>query len=106
MNATREDGSVSQRIFVTDKTPRIPFLVDTGADICAHQRNKLRRPAIRSEYELFVAKRTRIVTYGTIVVNVNLSLGRAIKWSFVVANNHTLIIGMDFLSYYRLLVDP
>lgn len=30
---------------------------------------------------------------------------RAFKWRFVVADVNTPIIGMNFLSYYRLLVD-
>jgi hypothetical protein len=30
----------------------------------------------------------------------------AFKWRFIVVDVQTLIIGMDFLSYYGLLVDP
>ena len=59
----------------------------------------------KSEYELFAANGTRITTYGTVAINLNLSLRRAFKWNFTVAHVKTPIIGMDFLSHYGLLVD-
>ena len=55
---------------------------------------------------MFAANGTRIPTYGTIAVTLNLSLRRAFTWRFVIADVQSPIIGVDFLSHYGLLVDP
>ena len=59
----------------------------------------------KSEYDLFAANGTRITTYGTVAIDLNLSLRRAFKWNFTVADVKIPISGMDFLSHYGLLVD-
>ena len=105
VKAVNDDGLASRRIFVTDKNSRISYLIDTGADISVFPRSKLHGPVSKSEYELFAANGTRITTYGTVAINLNLSLRRAFKWNFTVADVKTPIIGMDFLSHYGLLVD-
>lgn len=105
VNAANEDSLTSRRIFVTDRNTGISYLVDTGADISVYPRSKTHGPTIRGEYELFAANGTRIATYGTIAVHLNLSLQRAFKWHFTVADVKTPIIGMDFLCYFGLLVD-
>jgi hypothetical protein len=74
VDAACDDGSGSRRIFVTDRTSRICFLVDTGADLCLYPRNKLRGPANKGEYELFAANGTRIATYSTTLVSLDLAL--------------------------------
>jgi hypothetical protein len=53
-----------------------------------------------------VAEGKHIVTYGTMVINLDLFLRLTFKRRFVIADNEKPIIGMDFLSYYGLLVDP
>lgn len=58
------------------------------------------------EYELYAANGTRIKTYGTITLSLNLSLRREFLWSFIVADVEMPIIGMDFLSHYNLFIDP
>jgi hypothetical protein len=105
-DAACDDGSGSGRIFVTDRTSRISFLVDTGADLCVYLRSKLRGPANKDAYELFAANGTRIATYGTTLVSFDLALRRVFKWRFVVADVTTPIIGVVFLSHYGLLVGP
>lgn len=80
--------------------------MDTGTNTCVYPHNKVRGPANKSDYDLFAANGTRIVTYGTITVFLNIFLRRAFKWRFVVTDVQTPIIGMDFLSHYGLLVDP
>lgn len=51
VNAACDDGFVSRRIFVIDRSSRISFLVDTDADPCVYPRNRLRGPASRSQYD-------------------------------------------------------
>ncbi|XP_076247815.1 uncharacterized protein LOC143187488 [Calliopsis andreniformis] len=49
---------------------------------------------------------THIATYGTIAMNLNLSLRRDFTWRFIVADVDGPIMDMNLLSYYTLLVDP
>ncbi|XP_050359949.1 uncharacterized protein LOC126779872 [Nymphalis io] len=56
-------------------------------------------------YELFAANGTIIYTYGFLPLTLDLGLRRAFTWRFVVADVSKPIIGVDFLSYYNLLVD-
>ena len=103
--AACDGGLASRRIFVTDKESKIFFLVDTGADIYVYPLNKLRGPANKDTYVLFAANWSRIATYSTILVSLDLALRRALKWRFIIADVNTPIIGKDFLSHYELLVD-
>lgn len=82
------------------------FLVDSGADVCVYPRSRIKGRAEKSEYELYAANGSRIATYGTIVLKLNLSLRRDFTWRFVVADVDAPIIGLDFLAYYNLLIDP
>lgn len=81
------------------------FLVDTGSDLCVYPRKLIKGPRERSTYELFAANGSVIATYGTINFNLNLGLKREFVWRFVVADVSRPIIGVDFLSFYDLLVD-
>ncbi|XP_017884068.1 uncharacterized protein LOC108627369 [Ceratina calcarata] len=106
VNAASRDGPKAGRIFITDKRSKIVFLIDTGADLCVFPRSRVRGRIPKSRYELFAANGTRIATYGTEVMKLNLSLRREFPWRFVIADIDTPIIGMDFLAHYNLLVDP
>lgn len=92
------------RLFVTDKSSKISFLVDTGADLSiipprAEDRNSI------SEYKLYAANGTTIKTYGQRLLTLNLGLRREFQWSFLIADVTKPIIGADFLRYYDLAVD-
>jgi hypothetical protein len=104
--ACGNDGSTSRRIFVTDVSTKTSFLIDTGADVCVYPRSKIQEHPRKDDYELFAVNGTTIATYGTIPLSLNLRLRRDFKWRFIVADAPKPIIGMDFLSYYGLLVDP
>ena len=106
VKAADNDGLGSRHIFITDKKTKISFLVDTNADISVYPRSKIHGHVNKNAYELFTANGTRIATYGTTAIYLNLSLRRAFKWNFVIADNQMPIIDVDFLSHYRLLVDP
>ena len=75
----------SRRIFILDQRTKTSFLVDTGADIGVHPRSRLSRNVKKTTYELFASSQ-RIATYGTIAIELNLSLRRAFKWHFTVAD--------------------
>ncbi|XP_033225959.1 uncharacterized protein LOC117178641 [Belonocnema kinseyi] len=104
--AINDGPSRTRRIFVTDKMTKIAFLIDTGADVSVFPRKRVGGHLRKNEYELYAANNTRIITYGTMAVDLDLSLRRSFKWRMIVADIDTPIIGMDFLIYYGLLVDP
>lgn len=55
--------------------------------------------------ELFAANNTKINTYGTKLLNVDLGLRRSFNWKFLIASVPMPIIGADFLENFGLLVD-
>ena len=104
--AAINDGLHTRRIFITDKDSKVAFLIDTGADVCVYPRKRTSGYRHKCTYELYAANSTRIATYGTVAVDLNLSLRRSFKWRMIVADVDTPIIGMDFLAHFGLLVDP
>ncbi|UYV70202.1 hypothetical protein LAZ67_7002164, partial [Cordylochernes scorpioides] len=92
------------RLFVTDKNTGLRFLVDSGADISIiPPKDKNRIPS--SDYKLYAANGTEIVTYGTKVRNLDIGLRRQFQWPFVIANTNRAIIGADFLNNFGLIID-
>lgn len=93
------------RLFVTDHSSSIKFLVDTGSDLCVYPRSALRERRAKTDYQLCAANGTSIETFGFIDLNLNLGLRRNFPWRFIVANVTKAIIGVDFLGHYNLIVD-
>ncbi|UYV62609.1 hypothetical protein LAZ67_2001306, partial [Cordylochernes scorpioides] len=92
------------RLFVTDKNTRLRFLVNSGDDISIiPPKDKNRMPS--SDYKLYAANGTEIVTYGTKVRNLDIGLRRQFQWPFVIANTNRAIIGRDFLNNFGLVID-
>lgn len=105
MSANDICPTTSCRLFVTDGSTNIKFLIDTGADLCVFPRSSLPEPRTKSTYELSAANGTSIATYGTLAMTLNLGLRRDFTWRFVVADVGKPIIGADFLAHFGLLVD-
>ncbi|XP_076660087.1 uncharacterized protein LOC143363376 [Halictus rubicundus] len=105
VNAAVLDGPYPGRIFVTDNRSKAKFLVDTGADVCVFPRSRIDGRLPKDDTELFAANGTRIATYSTTTVHLDLSLRRSFVWRFIVADVDGPIIGMDLLAHYNLLVD-
>ncbi|XP_041973958.1 uncharacterized protein K02A2.6-like [Aricia agestis] len=96
----------SHRLCVFDRDTRERFLVDTGADISVLAATQLRKKKRTEEtYKLYAANNTPIKTYGEETIKLNLGLRRSFRWTFVVADIKTSILGADFLHHYKLLVD-
>ncbi|CAK1589542.1 unnamed protein product [Parnassius mnemosyne] len=81
------------------------FLVDTGSDLCVFPRSAIKTPCTPTKYSLIAANGTVINTYGVIQLQLDLGLRRTFTWNFTIANITKPIIGVDFLSFYNLLVD-
>ena len=103
--ATSDSHNVSGRLFVTDRKSKMQFLVDTGSDLCVFPRTALRERRFPTNYQLYAANGTSISTYGFAHLELNLGLRRDYTWRFIVADVTKAIIGVDFLSYYGLIVD-
>lgn len=93
------------RLFVTDRSTKTQFLVDTGSDLCVFPRSQLQERRAATDYQLSAANGTTISTYGYAHFNLDLGLRRTYPWRFVVADVTKPIIGVDFLCFYNLIVD-
>lgn len=103
--ATNDCSISSGRLFVTDRKTKMQFLVDTGSDLCVFPRSALRDRRTKTNYELSAANGTIITTYGYAHLNLDVGLRRDYSWRFIVADVTKAIIGIDFLSFYNLIVD-
>lgn len=103
--ATADCPASSGRLFVTDRSTDTQFLVDTGSDLCVYPRASLRDRRSKADLQLCAANGTYINTYGFVELRLNLGLRRDFQWRFVVADVTKPIIGVDFLSFYNLIVD-
>lgn len=88
------------RLFVTDRSSKAQFLVDTGSDLCVYPRSALRDRRSRTEYTLCAANGSSISTYGYLNLSLDFGLRRTFVWRFVVADVTKPIIGVDFLNFY------
>lgn len=103
--ATEDCPNLPGRLFVTDRTTKTQFLVDTGSDLCVFPRSQLHERRTATGYKLTAANGTTIDTYGYAHLNLDLALRRNYPWTFVVADVTKPIIGVDFLCHYNLIVD-
>ena len=93
------------RLFVVDKRTKVQFLIDTGSDLCVFPKTMLKENRLKTDYQLCAANGSIINTYGYAHLVLNLGLRRDFAWRFIVADVTKAIIGVDFLSYYNLVVD-
>lgn len=105
MGMATDDCPNTGRLFVTDKRTGFQFLVDTGSDLCVVPKTILKDRRKKSDFVLSAANGSIINTYGDINFVLNLGLRRDFVWRFIVADVTKAIIGVDFLSYYNLIVD-
>lgn len=94
------------RVLVTDRCTKEQFLIDTGAEVSVYPRSRIKGYRPKTSFQLFAANNTVIDTYGLRTITVNLNLRRNFSWEFIVADVGQPIIGIDFLSFYDLLIDP
>ncbi|GBP54228.1 Retrovirus-related Pol polyprotein from transposon 297 [Eumeta japonica] len=98
---------LNHRLCVIDRESRLHFLVDTGANISVLPKCsvKIKTTNLSVDYKLYAANGTEIKTYGLKTLVVDLGLRRSFRWTFVIADVKQPIIGADFLSHFKLLVD-
>jgi hypothetical protein len=101
MSAAKHASTTSTgRLFITGKTYKRRFLIDTGSDLCVFPRKLIPQRRSRVNYDLNAANGTTIPTYGWLPLSLNLGLRRDFTWRFVVADVTQPVIRADFLSHY------
>ena len=90
----------NNRLFVTDKSSKCQFLIDTGSDLCCFPKSLLKKRICHTSFELNAANNSTIKTYGYHLLNLDFGLKKTFSWKFVIADVSLPIIGSDFLSFY------
>ena len=96
---------VENRLHLYDRESHMKFLVDSGSVVSLLPRVAVNKRLSPQKFALYAANSTTITTYGQQVFTLNLSLCRALKWTFIVADVQTAILGTDFLANFGLMVD-
>lgn len=96
--------SASKRLHIRDRVSGLLFLIDTGSDISLIpvKKNSKREP---SDVVLFAANDSRISTFGSRRMTLDLGIRRDFSWNFCVASIPHPILGADFLAHFGLTVD-
>lgn len=94
----------SRLFYITDRTSHLRLLVDTGAEVSLIPPSH-RKSSPQPGFQLIAANGTRIATYGSKSVTLDLHLRRTFRWIFVIADIQQPILGADFLNHFHLLVD-
>lgn len=66
---------------------------------------RLTKQTSNADFKLFAANGTEIKTFGDKLLSLDFGLRRQLTWKFIVADVRQPIIGADFLTHYKLLVD-
>ncbi|UYV84724.1 hypothetical protein LAZ67_X003220 [Cordylochernes scorpioides] len=102
-NASTLMDSRKHRLFVEDKETGLQFLIDSGADVSVIPPTDKDVPS--NELLLYAANGSKIVTFGTKVIKIDLGLRRSFQWCFIIAKVNKGIIGADFLNNFKLILD-
>lgn len=104
--ATRASAAThSPRLFIDSKTCGTSFLVDTGSDVSVIPRRATTDATPATDYSLYAVNGSRIPTFGTRELTLDVGLPKQYPWCFIIADVKQSIIGADFLSHFNLLPD-
>ncbi|GBM38201.1 Transposon Ty3-I Gag-Pol polyprotein, partial [Araneus ventricosus] len=95
----------NNRLVIHDRPLGLNFLVDTGADISVVPPSSAEHCKPKSLLNLLAANGTKINTYGTRNLSLNIGLRRIFPWSFIIADVSRPILGADFLTHYGIIID-
>ena len=93
----------ANRLFIQCEKSKIPFLIDSGAQVSILPNSVLKRTNPQHG-ALVAANDSPLTTYGTTQANLQLD-GQTFPWTFTVADIPQAILGADFLAHYGMLVD-
>ncbi|GBM65258.1 hypothetical protein AVEN_46099-1 [Araneus ventricosus] len=95
----------SRKLYINDIKTHTGFLIDTGSDVSCYPKSFLTKEIKKSDFVLYAANGTRIATFGTKLLSLDLGLRRILQWPFIVADVTKPIIGADFLQHFGLSID-
>lgn len=85
-----------------DRRTNVNFLIDTGSDVSIIPASKLQKRQTL-QMTLSAANTSPIHVYTTQTLSLDLGLRRLFKWTFLVGDVSTAIIGADFLYNFNLM---
>ena len=93
-------------LYANDPDNKVKFLIDSGAAISVIPSSRYAKFCKTPEESyLYAANGSKIHTYGSQFLVVNIGLRRNFPFVFMIADVKTAIIGADFLSKYGLCID-
>ena len=93
----------SKCLHVRDRDSGLVFLIDTGSEISLLPADKRTINNLSNDLALFATNDSRVLTYGTKRLSLNLNLRRKFSWNFCVAAVPNPIIGTYLLAHYHLV---
>ncbi|GBM25219.1 Transposon Ty3-G Gag-Pol polyprotein [Araneus ventricosus] len=99
------NGQNNCRLVINDRPSGLNFRVDTGADISVVPPSSAERCKPKSLLNFLAANFTKINTYGTRNLFLNIGSRRIFPWSFIIADVSRPILGADFLTHYGIIID-
>lgn len=81
------------------------FLVDSGSMVLIIPVSILLCAGTPTKLKLYAANNTEIATYSSKLFELDIGLRRVLKWSFLIVDVKTAILGADFLVKYGLIID-
>lgn len=81
-NVHNRDGNANH-ILLVDPTSKLNSLIDTGADISVLTVSYAKQNAVNEGLVLYAANGTKLQTFGTKLLILDLNLLRSFTWSFV-----------------------
>lgn len=104
--ANIESPTSSNRLFyVTDRSTKVRYLVDTGAEVSVVPPTSEDRRYRQETPPLQAVNGSTIKAYGEKSLTLNIGLQRTFRWIFMIADVRQAIIGADFLRRFGLTVD-
>lgn len=99
-------GPELNRLFhVTDRTTKVQYLIDTGAEVSIIPPSLEDRRHRQQTQPLQAVNGSPIKTYGQKSLTLDIGLRRVFRWVFLIADVRVAIIGADFLRNFALIVD-
>ncbi|GFU37018.1 peptidase A2 domain-containing protein [Nephila pilipes] len=99
LDPTSDGAMVINRLYLSDRSSRLKYLIDTGADVSVIPLTTASQHLPPASLQLFAANGTIISTYGQQLVTLDFGLRRVFKWLFIIAEVSQPIIGADFLPH-------